>query len=120
MNKCIICEKNLGNTYSIRIKKEGNYFHTCSHNCNCKMEDKMGDDYWLYVVNKTDFIKPNIKENIIDENIYDFENENINYDEILDGDRYDRMYEIYIENKRIDDILDNMSDNSSDYSADDY
>ena len=79
----------------------------------------MGDDYWLYVVNKTDFIKPNIKENIIDENIYDFENENINFDKILDGDRYDRMYEIYIENKRIDAILDDMSDNSSDYS-DDY
>ena len=56
MNTCFVCEKNLGNTYSLRLKKEGNYFHTCSYNCNCKMEDKMGDDYWLYVVNKTDFI----------------------------------------------------------------
>ena len=59
MNKCIICEKNLGNTYSLKIKKDNTYFHTCSYNCNCKVEEKLGDDYWFYVTNKTDFIKYN-------------------------------------------------------------
>lgn len=120
MNKCIVCEKNLGNTYSLRIKKEGNYFHTCSYNCNCNVEEKMGNDYWMYVVNKTDFIKPNIKEVIKEVDVYDFDNENFDMDNIMDADRYDRMYEIYLENKRIDTIMDDsVSDTSSNYS-DDY
>ena len=39
---------------------------------------------------------------------------------IMDGDRYDRMYDIYLENKRIDEIMDSESvDDVSDVS-DDY
>ena len=120
MNKCIICEKNLGNTYSLKIKKDNTYFHTCSYNCNCKVEEKLGDDYWFYVTNKTDFIKPNVIEKVEDIDIYDFRNKDYDNDMILDGDRYDRMYEIYLENKRIDEIMeegsnDDMSDISDDY-----
>ena len=39
---------------------------------------------------------------------------------LMDGERYERMYKIYLENKKIDEILDaSESDSNSDYS-DDY
>ena len=56
------------------------YFHTCSYNCNCKVEEKLGEDYWFYVTNKTDFIKPNVIEKVEDIDIYDFRNKD--YDNI--------------------------------------
>ena len=55
-----------------------------------------------------------------DIDIYDFRNKDYDNDMVLDGDRYDRMYEIYLENKRIDEIMeegsnDDISDISDDY-----
>ena len=35
---------------------------------------------------------------------------------IMDGEKYERQYKIYLENKAIDEIFDNVSDTSSDYS----
>ena len=58
MSKCFVCEKNLGKTYSIKIKKDNNYFHTCSYECNTKMKNKFGEDFWEHTINKTDFIVP--------------------------------------------------------------
>ena len=40
-------------------------------------------------------------------------------DIILDPERYESQYEIYLENKRIDEILDDYSDKSSNYSEED-
>ena len=125
---CVICKKCLGTTYSLKLKKENEYFHTCSYNCNMKMEDNFDKDFWTHVINKSDFINPNTKENpfkeIIKENseiipVINFENMDENSDLMLDGERYERLYKIYLENKRIDEILDEISDTSSNYS-DDY
>ena len=128
MSKCFVCEKCLGNTYSLKIKKDDNYFHTCSYGCNLKMEEKYGEDFWEHTLNKTDFIVPgsknknpfvNIsKEKEIDRNLfgtYDFENMDEN-EIIMDGDKYERQYRLYLENKAIDEIFENGSDVSSEYS----
>jgi len=128
MSKCFVCEKCLGNTYSLKIKKGDNYFHTCSYGCNLKMEEKYGEDFWEHTLNKTDFIVPgsknknpfvNIsKEKEIDRNLfgtYDFENMDEN-EIIMDGDKYERQYRLYLENKAIDEIFENGSDVSSEYS----
>lgn len=127
MPKCFVCEKSLGNTYSLKLKKDGNCFHTCSYNCNMMMHEKFGSDFWEHTVNKTDFISPGFdknnpfvivsKEKNNDKNIfrlYDFEN--IDENEIMDGERYERQYKIYLENKAIDEIFENVSDVSSEYS----
>ena len=129
MSKCFVCKNNLGNTYSLRLKKDNNYFHTCSYNCNMKMKDTFDKDYWDFVVNKSDFINPNvssfknslinyekvdeIKENPF--NVYDFENIDENTI-IYDYERFERQYKLYIENKEIDELFEGSSDNSSEYS----
>ena len=128
MSKCFVCEKCLGNSYSLKIKKDNNYFHTCSYSCNLEMKEKFGEDFWEHTLNKTDFIVPgsknknpfvNIsKEKEIDRNLfgtYDFENMDEN-DIIMDGDKYERQYKLYLENKAIDEIFENSSDVSSEYS----
>ena len=61
MSKCFVCGKCLGNTYSLKIKKDDNYVHTCSYICNTKMEEKFGEDFWEYTINKTDFIVPGVE-----------------------------------------------------------
>ena len=58
------------------------------------------------------------KEKDIDRNLfgtYDFENIDDN-EIIMDGEKYERQYKIYLENKAIDEIFDNNSDVSSEYS----
>ena len=130
MNKCFVCEKSIGNTYSLRLKKEDNYFHSCSYDCNTKMEEKFGDNFWEHTINKSDFIIPsgefknpfvNIsKAKEIDRNLfgtYDFENMDEN-EIIMDSEKYERQYKIYLENKAIDEIFENNSDTSSEYSYD--
>ena len=77
-------------------------------------------------INKTDFITPLsgpftnpfiIKENqkinksIFDSNLYNFTED----EQFINPERYESQYEIYLENKRIDEIFDE-SDNSSNYS----
>ena len=67
------------------------------------MHEKFGSDFWEHTVNKTDFINPGFdkkdpfvnvsKEKNNDKNIfgiYDFEN--IDENEIMDGERYERQY----------------------------
>ena len=128
MPKCFVCENCIKNTYSLKIKKDDIYFHTCSYNCNTKMEEKFGEDFWEHTVNKTDFIIPGVesknpfvnihKEKKINKNLfgtYDFDNMDEN-EIIMDGEKYERQYKIYLENKAIDEIFDNVSDSSSDYS----
>ena len=128
MSKCFICEKCLKNTYSLKIKKDGHYFHTCSYNCNLEMNEKFGSDFWENTINKTDYIIPGVepknpfvnihKEKDFDRNLfgtYDFENMDEN-EIIMDGEKYERQYKIYLENKAIDEIFDNNSDVSSEYS----
>ena len=128
MSKCFVCGKCLGNTYSLKIKKDDNYVHTCSYICNTKMEEKFGEDFWEYTINKTDFIVPGVesknsfvnisKEKVIDRNLfgtYDFENIDEN-EIIMDGEKYERQYRLYLENKVLDEIFDNSSDASSEYS----
>ena len=70
-------------------------------------------------MNKSDFIMPtmNYKKKKI--------SKEFNFDEheteiIQDPERYNNQYEIYLENKRIDEIMDDYSDKSSSYSEDDY
>lgn len=120
---CVICKKPLGNTYSLKLNKEDKPFYTCSYDCNCKMKTDFDEDYWKYVVNKTDFINPCIggknKDNYENFKEIDFENLDENSDLLMDGERYNRLYKIYLENKRIDEIMDDISDTSSNYS-DDY
>ena len=128
MPKCFVCGNCHGNTYSLKIKKDDKYFHTCSYNCNTKMEEKFGEDFWDHTINKTDFIIPGVeaknpfvnihKEKEINKNLfgtYDFDNMDEN-EIIMDGEKYERQYKIYLENKAIDEIFDNVSDSSSDYS----
>ena len=125
-NKCFVCENCLGNTFSLFLKKDNKKYHTCSYDCNMEMKDEFGEDYWDYVINKTDFITPLscpfinpfiIKENqkmnksIFDSNLYDFTED----EQFINPERYESQYEIYLENKRIDQIFDE-SDNSSNYS----
>ena len=125
-NKCFVCENCLGNTFSLCLKKDGKKYHTCSYDCNIEMKDEFGEDYWEYVINKTDFITPLsgpftnpfiIKENqkinksIFDSNLYNFTED----EQFINPERYESQYEIYLENKRIDQIFDE-SDNSSNYS----
>ena len=125
---CVICEKCLGKTFSLRLKKDNEYFHTCSYACNMKMEKEFDKEFWTYVINKSDFVNPLVKGNpfkeIIKENSeiissIDFENIDENSDLMMDRERYERLYKIYLENKRIDEILDEKSETSSNYS-DDY
>ena len=125
---CVICGKCTEGKYSLKLKKEENYFHSCSYNCNMKMKENFDDDFWKYVVNKSDFINPSYNDNpfkkIVKEinniiSVFDFENIDENSDIMLDGERYERLYKIYLENKRIDEILDENSETSSNYS-DDY
>ena len=126
---CVICEKCLGKTYSLKLKKDNEYFHTCSYSCNMKMKYNFDKDFWKYVINKSDFINLKSKDNPFKENnkeklnnnisVIDFENMDENSDLMLDGERYERLYKIYLENKRIDEILDENSETSSNYS-DDY
>lgn len=130
MSKCFICNNSLVNTYSLKVKKEDNIVYTCSYNCNMKMNEEMGEDFWNNVKNKCDFINPIYsgnpfiyKEKVNNNNnyeYYDFENMDENSELLMDGERYERMYKIYLENKKIDEILDaSESDSNSDYS-DDY
>tara|TARA_B100001057_G_C22255273_1_gene721101 strand:- start:298 stop:588 length:291 start_codon:yes stop_codon:yes gene_type:complete len=92
------------------------------------MKEKFGEDFWEHTLNKTDFIVPgsknknpfvNIsKEKEIDRNLfgtYDFENMDEN-EIIMDSDKYERQYKLYLENKAIDEIFENGSDISSEYS----
>ena len=130
MDKCFICENCLGNTFSLYINKDDKKYHTCSYNCNLKVEEKLGEDYWEFVVNKSDFINPfnknpfsnpfiidfNVKKDdksIFDTNLFDFNDD----EQFIDPERYESQYEIYLENKRIDEIF-NESDNSSNISYD--
>ena len=117
-NTCCVCEKNLGNTYSLKIIKESKTSHTCSYNCNQRVCEIIGEDYWKYVMNKTDFIHPvmNVNKKELYKEYTFSEHET---DIILDPARYENQYEIYLENKRIDEIMDNYSDKSSNYSEDD-
>ena len=130
MSKCFICNNILENTYSLKAKHEGNIVYTCSYKCNMKMCEEIGEDFWKNVKNKGDFINPICvgnpfiyKENVNNNNnyeYYDFENMDENSELLMDGERYERMYKIYLENKKIDEILDaSESDSNSDYS-DDY
>ena len=132
MSMCFICNNCLGNTYSLKLKdskKDNNYIHTCSYECNMKMSEEYEGDFWKGVQNKSDFINPFntgnpfiYKEKVIKDNYeyYDFENMDENSELMMDGERYERMYKIYLENKKIDEILDaSDSDSYSDYS-DDY
>ena len=131
MSKCFICNNSLVNTYSLKVKNEDNIVYTCSYNCNMKMNEEIGEDFWKNVKNKGDFINPICvgnpfiyKENVNNNNnnyeYYDFENMDENSELLMDGERYERMYKIYLENKKIDEILDaSESDSNSDYS-DDY
>ena len=135
MSRCFICNNFLGNTYSLKVNKsnKGNkddeYVHTCSYKCNMEMTEKYEGDFWKDVKNKSDFINPFNsgnpfihKEKVIKNNyeFYDFENMDENSDLMMDGERYERLYKIYLENKHIDEILDaSDSDSNSDYS-DDY
>ena len=126
---CVICKKCLGKTYSLKLKKDDDYFHTCSYACNMKIEEMFDKDFWKYVTNKSDFINPKMKgnpfkdinteksNNIIE--LIDFENLDENSEIMMDGERYERLYNIYLENKMIDEILDETSETSSNYS-DDY
>ena len=126
---CVICDKCLGNTYSLKLKKEGKYFHTCSYTCNMKMAENFDEDFWKHVINKSDFINLKSNGNPFKENdtekttntisVIDFENMDENSDLMLDRERYERLYKIYLENKMIDEILDGNSETSSNYS-DDY
>jgi hypothetical protein len=125
---CVICENCLGKTFSLILKKDNEYFHTCSYTCNMKMAENFDKDFWTYVINKSDFINPLVKGNPFKEIIkknseiipsIDFENMDENSDLMLDGERYERLYKIYLENKRVDEILDEKSETSSNYS-DDY
>ena len=129
MSKCFICNNSLENTYSLKAKHDKNIVYTCSYKCNMKMSEEIGDDFWKNVKNKGDFINPicvgnpfiyreKVKENNYE--YYDFENMDENSELFMDGERYERMYKIYLENKKIDEILDaSESDSCSDYS-DDY
>ena len=129
MSMCFICNNLLGNTYSLKVKNENKIVHTCSYECNMKMSEEYDGDFWKNVMNKGDFINPNnsgnpfiYKEKVIKNNYeyYDFENMDENSDLMMDGERYERLYKIYLENKHIDEILDaSDSDSNSDYS-DDY
>ena len=119
INTCCVCDNKMSNTYSLKINKDDNTYHTCGYNCNQNVCKIIGEDYWKYVVNKSDFIIPsmNYKKK-------EFSKE-FNFDEheteiIQDPERYNNQYEIYLENKRIDEIMDNYSDKSSSYSEDDY
>ena len=121
----------MGNTYSIKFKKDNKYYYTCTYECNLKMADKFGKDFWENVINKTDFITPyskipfsnpfiknkntnkKVDKELFDTNLYDFDNE----DQIVDIERYESQYKIYMENKKIDEIFD-KSDNSSNSSYD--
>jgi hypothetical protein len=135
MSQCFICEKSLKKpyaekSYSVKLKKEGCVSYSCSYNCNKKLHEKYGNDFWEYVINKGDFVNPfknennnpfiNIEKEVdVDyfKNIYDFNNEKCeNNDIILNMDRYNAQYDIYLENKRIDEILDYSS---SDYDSGD-
>tara|TARA_Y100000389_G_scaffold84800_1_gene81524 strand:- start:1628 stop:1912 length:285 start_codon:yes stop_codon:yes gene_type:complete len=93
-----------------------------------KMAENFDKDFWTYVINKSDFVNPLVKGNPFKEIIkknseiipsIDFENMDENSDLMLDGERYERLYKIYLENKRVDEILDEKSETSSNYS-DDY
>ena len=125
-NKCFVCENCLGNTFSLCLKKDNKKYYTCSYDCNMEMKEEFGEDYWDYVINKTDFITPlsspfinpfiikenqNINKSIFDSHLYDFTDD----EQFIDIERYESQYEIYLENKRIDEIFDE-SDNSSNYS----
>ena len=46
-NTCCVCEKNLGNTYSLKIVKEYKTSHTCSYNCNQKVCEIMLNKHYL-------------------------------------------------------------------------
>lgn len=130
MSKCFICNNFLGNTYSVKAQNEGKIVYTCSYKCNMEMSEEIGEDFWKNVKNKGDFINPLNSGNpfIYTEKVnnnnnyefYDFENMDENSDLLMDGERYERLYKIYLENKNIDEILDaSESDSNSDYS-DDY
>ena len=125
---CHVCQKNIGNTYSLKLVKAGDHY-TCSYDCNMRMHDKFGEDFWHFVINKSDFINPiNNTSNpfIVNDNIYTskfdydkYDFENMDPKLIMDSERYESLYKIYLENKRIDEILDVSENSSSDYS-DDY
>ena len=129
MSKCFICNNSLEKTYSLKAKHEDNIVYTCSYKCNMKMCEEIGEEFWKNVKNKGDFINPICvgnpfiyKEKVKGNNYeyYDFENMDENSELLMDGERYERMYKIYLENKKIDEILDaSESDSCSDYS-DDY
>jgi len=98
-----------------------------------RMNDEFGEDFWHFVINKSDFIKPyaaNASANacpfIVNDNVYtskfDYDHydfENMDPKLIMDSERYESLYKIYLENKRIDEILDVSDSSSADYS-DDY
>ena len=117
-NTCCVCQKMMGNTYSLCIIKDDEKIHTCSYDCNLNVSNVVGEDYWDYVMNKTDFIQPFVKpvKKIIKQEFNFTEHEN---DVILDRESYENQYEIYLENKRIDEIMDNYSEKSSNYSEED-
>ena len=58
INTCCVCDKRMRDTYSLKIIKENKPFYTCSYNCNQNVCRIVGEDYWDYVKNKSDFIKP--------------------------------------------------------------
>ena len=115
--QCCVCEKNLGNTYSLRILQDNQLSYTCSYKCNQKVCEFKGKDYWKYVINKTDFIHPVIDKKQENNKEYTFTEHET--DIISDPERYENLYEIYLENKKIDEIMDNYSDKTSNYSEDD-
>ena len=129
---CHICQKTIGNAYSLKLVKEGEQFHTCSYDCNMRMNDEFGEGFWKFVINKSDFINPcttnssNTNPFIVNDNVYtskfdydQYDFENMDPKLIMDSERYESLYKIYLENKRIDEILDVSESSSADYS-DDY
>ena len=117
INTCCVCEKRMRDTYSLKIVKESKPFYTCSYNCNQNVCRIVGEDYWDYVKNKSDFIKPVVDKPKMNYEEFTFTEHET--DIILDPERYESQYEIYLENKRIDEILDDYSDKSSNYSEED-